>query len=115
MIMNLISGHAITGEGRDVCIVAVYQDAGLFILEKRGQKLFWPKGFCFLACPSIMGIAVQAVDEDYVYIGRIGSFELCQAISIHVRLRGGLEVCLAKNTNSATMTYHGSRSIKVCV
>lgn len=45
MIMNLISGHAITGEGRDVCIVAVYQYAGLLVLEQRRQKLFWPKGF----------------------------------------------------------------------
>lgn len=45
MIMNLISGHAITGEGRDVCIVAVYQYTGLLVLEKRGQKVFWPKVF----------------------------------------------------------------------
>lgn len=45
MIMYLISGHAIAGEGSDVCIVAVYQYAGLLILEQWGQKLFWPKGF----------------------------------------------------------------------
>lgn len=61
-----------------------------------------------------MGIAVQAVDEDYVYSGRVGSFELRQAISIHVWLHGGLEVCLAKGTNSATatMTYHGRDQLK---
>lgn len=59
-----------------------------------------------------MGIAVQAVDEDYVYIGRVGSFELRQAIPIHVWLHGGLEVCLAKGTNSATMTYHGRNQLK---
>lgn len=60
-----------------------------------------------------MGIAVQAVDEDYVYIGRVGSFELRQAISIHVRLHGGLRVCLAKGAKSATMTYHGRDQLRI--
>lgn len=60
-----------------------------------------------------MGIAVQAVDENYVYIGRVGPFELRQPISVHVRLYGGLEVCLAKGTFSATiMTHHGRDQLK---
>lgn len=112
MIMNLISGHAITGEGRDVCIVPVNQYAGLLLLEQWGQKLLWPKCFRFLTCPSIMGIAIQAVDKNYVYTGRDRSFELGQVITIHVRLHGGLKVWLAKGTHSATMTYHGRSQLK---
>lgn len=63
VVVNAVPRSSVR-EGCDIGVVAVSQQAHAQAGEELGQDVDWPEGVASLACPCLLGVAVEAVDEN---------------------------------------------------
>lgn len=94
MVVDLVFGGPATSQRGDVRIIAVDQHPCLYIFKELWQQVCGPEDVRGGACPGVVRVAVQSMDEDDIHESRVGGrrcIDLGQSESLDGFVHGTLQ------------------------